>query len=82
MGTSRIAGRWDAALFGEVQSRIVVSVASGDVPQFRILASEMGVPWMQMGTVGGDRLSLDGLLDVPVKDMAMAYKGGLERALG
>jgi phosphoribosylformylglycinamidine synthase II len=82
MGTSRIAGRWDAALFGEVQSRIVVSVASGDVPQFRILASEMGVPWMQMGTVGGDRLSLDGLLDVPVKDMALACKGGLERALG
>ena len=80
-GTSAIAGRWDAALFGEAQSRIVVSLASGDVLKFRTLASEIGVPWMQMGTVGGVRLSWDRLLDVPVEEMAMAWKGGLERAV-
>ncbi|MBF8267075.1 MAG: purL [Dehalococcoidia bacterium] len=80
-GACAVGGRWDAALFGEAQSRIVVSVASGDIPRFRALAREQGVPWVELGRVGGDRLTWDGLLDVPLESLEAAWRGGLEKAL-
>ena len=74
--------RWDAALFGESQSRIVVSLASEDLARFEALASEDGVPWAPLGEVGGDSLSLPSLLDVAVDELRSAWEGSLEAALG
>ena len=74
--------RWDAALFGEAQSRIVVSLASEDRARFEALASEDGVPWAPLGEVGGDSLSLPSLLDVAVDELRSAWEGSLEAALG
>jgi phosphoribosylformylglycinamidine synthase len=50
--------RADGLLFGESQSRIVVSVRSGDTSIIQQMAQESGVPCAVLGTVGGDRLTI------------------------
>ncbi|MBI4281964.1 MAG: phosphoribosylformylglycinamidine synthase subunit PurL [Chloroflexi bacterium] len=81
-GTFLVEGRWDAALFGEAQSRIVVSLSPQDMAHFEVMASEGGVPWVQLGSVGGTAFSLPPLMNVPVAELEAAWKGGLEKALG
>ena len=78
---SHLPARWDAALFGEGQSRIVVSLAPAHRPALEQMATEMGVPLMELGVTGGDRFQLGPALDLPVGAIAEAWGGGLERAL-
>ena len=75
-----IAGRWDAALFGETQSRIVVSLAPEKLGELEDVCREAGAPWAVIGAVGGDSMAVSGLLDVRVEDLALAWNGGLDNA--
>ncbi|HEV2453183.1 MAG TPA: phosphoribosylformylglycinamidine synthase subunit PurL [Verrucomicrobiae bacterium] len=50
--------RVDALLFGETQSRVVVSCAALDAVKVVERAKLMGVPAAQIGRVGGDQLSI------------------------
>ena len=70
------------ALFGERQSRIVVSLATDQWPQLERLAAELGAPILELGVTGGSRLRLGQYLDLPVTDISAAWSLGLERALG
>ena len=74
-------GRWDAALFGESPSRIVVSLSEADLTQAERLCREEGMPYTVLGTVGGDRFTVSGLVDLPLADLDDAWRHGLERAL-
>jgi phosphoribosylformylglycinamidine synthase len=76
-GQARVQGRWDAALFGEAQSRIIVSLPPARLPALRRLARREGVPVVRLGRVGGDRLTLPGLVDLAVAELEQAWKGGL-----
>jgi phosphoribosylformylglycinamidine synthase len=76
------SGRWDVALFGERQSRIVVSLPPQEVPRLEALAAELGVPTLELGVTGGHRFQLGRYLDLPLDDLADAWGNGLERALG
>ena len=58
-------GRWDAVLFGEVQSRIVVSAMPGDVEKVKELAEEARVPVTGLGVVGGERFKVGLDIDCP-----------------
>jgi phosphoribosylformylglycinamidine synthase subunit PurL len=78
---AKASGRLDATLFGEAQSRIVVSCAGGASGELGILARDANVPLTHLGHVGGKRLILPDLVDVPVEEMAAAYQEGLPRAL-
>ena len=51
--------RRDALLFGESQSRIILSVRPNAVGSLLTRASEAGIPAAHIGTVGGDRLVID-----------------------
>jgi phosphoribosylformylglycinamidine synthase len=73
--------RIDAVLFGEAQSRVVVSLSADDLPALARLAEEAGVPWARLGTVGDDRLAI-GPIDVALADARAAWDGGLALALG
>ena len=53
-----IDGRWDAALFGEAQSRIVVSLAPEKLGDFGDVCEQAGAPWAVMGAVGGDSMAV------------------------
>ena len=82
IGEIGVKGRWDAVLFGERQSRIVVSVASGDVEGVRKMAEESGVTVTGLGVVGGDRLTIGNYIDLPLKEIERVWKNGLSEAMG
>jgi len=70
--------RLDTALFGELPSRIVVSVAPESVDKLMEIAAQQSVPIKKLGTVGGERFRLKGI-DLPLKELAEAWSGGLEK---
>ena len=90
------AARWDTTLFGEKQSRIVVSLDSADVPKLAELARSRGVPLLSLGRTDGDRLVLrvgdeatnDGsnggppAIDLPVERISDVWTQSLEAASG
>jgi phosphoribosylformylglycinamidine synthase len=81
-GTGAAAtGRFDAALFGEAQSRIIISCAADATGGLESLARQAGVPLTRLGRVVGHRLTLGRLLDVPVEELAAAFHEGLPGAL-
>jgi len=51
--------RRDALLFGESQSRIILSMRPNTVESFLSRAAAAGVPATHIGTVGGDRFVID-----------------------
>ena len=76
-----IPARWDAALFGEAASRIVISVDAADVYRIIAAAETAGVPATISGRTVGNSLRIDGLIDLPVEELAGAWYGGLNNAL-
>ena len=75
-------GRVDSLLFGEQQSRIVVSVAPEHGPDLEQRARAAGVPITRLGAVAGERMMLGAIIDLPISQLAEAWEHGLERALG
>ena len=74
--------RWDVPLFGERQSRVVVSLPAGELPRLQGMAAEMEVPIMELGATGGSRFQLGRHADLPISELANAWGHGLERAMG
>jgi phosphoribosylformylglycinamidine synthase len=66
-----------AALFGETQSRIVITAADDDATALVALLLEHGVPYAVLGTVGGERLVIEDKLDVSVDDLRDAFEPAL-----
>ncbi len=75
-GSFSTSGRWDAALFGEAQSRIVVSLGQSELVSLADICEAEGVPTVKLGLARGDRFSLEGLLDLPLADIESAWRGG------
>ena len=63
-----------ASLFGESQSRIVVTAADEDAETLVALLLEHGVPYGVLGTVGGERLTICEKLDLSIDDMRDAFE--------
>ena len=72
--------RWDAALFGETQSRILLSASSDDVGAIEALATASNVPMKIIGTVGGDSLTFGHSISVSLTDADDAWKNGFTLA--
>ncbi len=75
------SGRWDAALFGETESRIVVSLSEDRVTELERLCSVEGVSCLVLGKVGGSRFTLGRSIDLDVGEVERAWSGGLELAI-
>lgn len=85
------AFRADALLFGEAQSRIVVSMAAADVERAEALARAEGVPVTVLGRTGGEALVLDlsgtpgappsGTVEVAVTDLAEAWRRAIPKLM-
>ncbi|MCJ7514764.1 MAG: phosphoribosylformylglycinamidine synthase subunit PurL, partial [Dehalococcoidia bacterium] len=76
-----IKGRLDATLFGEAQSRIVVSIAPKSSWKLQKLADRFQIAATKLGTVGGKRFILKGYVDLSLKEIGEAWWGGLEKLL-
>lgn len=73
--------RWDAALFGEATSRILIAVAMEHVDGILATAEATGIPAMLLGRTEGSDLRVEGLIDMPVSALAAAWYGGLSSAI-
>jgi len=79
---TKMGGRLDAALFGEGQSRIVMAVAPEAGERLAEVAAAHDVPIAHIGRVAGQWLVLGRHIDLPLAELAAAYGGGVEGALG
>jgi len=73
--------RPDAWLFGESQSRIVVSVRKKHVNRLRDLARDADVPYTVLGEVRGRRLRIGSLIDVSAADLRSAWADALAQQM-
>jgi phosphoribosylformylglycinamidine synthase len=76
--------RLDALLFGETQSRVVVTCAPLDAVKVIERAKLLGVPAVLIGKVGGDRLIIKtsgGEFGVPVGELHDAWWNAISRAM-
>ncbi|MBT8401051.1 MAG: phosphoribosylformylglycinamidine synthase subunit PurL, partial [Rhodothermia bacterium] len=78
--------RMDAALFGESQSRIVVSCRPDDAERLLEASQKHPVLLTRLGTVGGPRLLLrlgdQAVIDVAVEEIASAYESVIPHLMG
>jgi phosphoribosylformylglycinamidine synthase len=81
-GDFSVDARWDVTLFGERQSRIVVSLPEGQWDTLVALAFVHDVPIVKLGYTGGGRFRLNGQVDVPVSEISNVWNNGLEAASG
>ncbi len=69
------------ALFSESPGRVVVTCAPAAVADLLALCESLGVPARPAGEVAGERVVVDGLVDVALADVAAAYDAGLVTSL-
>lgn len=78
--------RVDALLFGETQSRIIITVDKGKVDRLQKMADDIDVPVTVIGKVGGDRLIVrhksEVRLDASLMEMNEAWKKAIPMQLG
>ena len=80
-GEFAVEGRWDAALFGEQQSRIVVSVDPGRLAELDRTCADLGLPWAVLGRTGGDSITIGPLIDVALTAADDTWRNSLERII-
>lgn len=73
--------REDILLFGESQSRAIVSLDKKDIHKLENIALNHGIPIELIGIVGGDRLFMEGLIDVPILKAYESWAFGFENSL-
>jgi len=67
-------------LFGEGPSRVLLSVPPANLASVARMAEEASIPLKALGTAGGDRLIVEGLLDISIVEAEAAWKGALPAA--
>ncbi|HSP98767.1 MAG TPA: phosphoribosylformylglycinamidine synthase subunit PurL [Candidatus Dormibacteraeota bacterium] len=77
-----VAIRPDAWLFGESQSRVLLSVRRKHVNRLRELARDADVPCATIGEVRGRRLRIGTLIDVSTADLRHAWADALAERMG
>lgn len=77
--------RTDALLFGEAQSRIVVSCSPKDFSELRNIAQKNKASFSKLGEVRKDRLTIkreeDILIDISIDELEEKWEGGLTKHL-
>ncbi|HUF32331.1 MAG TPA: phosphoribosylformylglycinamidine synthase subunit PurL [Acidimicrobiales bacterium] len=67
-------------LFSEAASRVVLCVTPNRLDAVRARCEQAGVPVAELGTVAGDRLRVDDLVDVAVDEVVTAWRDTLPTA--
>jgi len=73
--------RADALLFSESQSRAIVSLSKEGLPALEELAGKHDFPMTVLGKVGGDRLVIRGVINVPISRLFDAWSSGFKRVI-
>jgi phosphoribosylformylglycinamidine synthase II len=73
--------RPDALLFGETQSRIVITLDEKNLAAAGKTAKDLEVPFAAIGKVEGRSLMIDGMLDLSVESLRDTYDKAIERIM-
>jgi len=73
--------RTDALLFGESQSRIIVSIEGKKLNRLREIAEKEGAPMHVIGEVGGTRFVVQPMIRLPVEELKTIWCNALEKRL-
>jgi len=68
--------------FSESANRVVVSVDARPLPHVLRRAADAGVPAVDLGAAGGDRLIVEGAFDVALDEAAQVWRDAIPAALG
>ena len=70
--------RWDSALFGETQSRIVVSVKKDNLHKLVEICKSSNLPYCELGSVVQDKFIINDLIDTDMENIYSAWMLELE----
>jgi len=73
--------RMDALLFGESQSRIILSAREKHVKKIMQIAKKNKTPLAVIGMVGGSKLIINSLIDASVNELDGFYSSAIENCL-
>lgn len=73
--------RPDCLLFGEAQSRVIISATPDKTDKLTASFSEKGIACTRIGTVSGDRLKIADLIDMDLDSLSDAYFNALPRLM-
>jgi phosphoribosylformylglycinamidine synthase len=73
--------RKDSLLFGESQSRVVLSCAKNNAAKVLAVCSAHKVPAAQIGEVGGSNLQIGNLINLPVPQLHTAWRDSLQKLI-
>lgn len=68
-------------LFSESAGRVLVTCAADDVPAVLALAAAHDVPVLELGSTGGDALTVDGIFELPLLEVRSAWMATLPAAM-
>jgi phosphoribosylformylglycinamidine synthase len=74
-------GRLDGRLFGEAQSRVIISCKPGSTGPVEALVQKAGVPIEKIGRVEGDSLVIGKEVSVPVSKIADLFFTSIEKMM-
>ncbi|MCX8126197.1 MAG: phosphoribosylformylglycinamidine synthase II, partial [Dehalococcoidia bacterium] len=66
--------RLDEALFGEKQSRIIISVSREDLSVLRRVALKWRVPLLRLGTVGGEVFEIENCINLSLVELSRSWR--------
>jgi phosphoribosylformylglycinamidine synthase subunit PurL len=69
--------RTDQMLFGEDQTRVIISCTMENAQKVETLTRAAGIESSVIGKTGGDGLVIEGILDVPVEELGRSYFGSI-----
>jgi phosphoribosylformylglycinamidine synthase len=73
--------RVDQLLFGEDQSRVIVSCKPSNVEKASAVARKHGISAEEIGATGGSRLKIGGVVDLALIDLGEEYFGAIGRQM-
>ena len=70
-----------ALLFGESQSRIVVSLDKNNVNEFKIIANKNNVPIKKLGITQNNKYEFNNLINLEIKELKNRWETAIEKKL-
>jgi phosphoribosylformylglycinamidine synthase subunit PurL len=70
--------RNDAFLFGETQSRIIVSLSENNLENLKAITDKYEIPVQLLGKIEGNSLKIGNLLNLEIKQLKIAWESKIE----
>ena len=77
--TCEIKERWDVALFGEEQSRILISVSPANEQQIIQQCKQQSIPILKVGYVSEKNISIGNLIETTVDEIRNYWEAGISQ---